>query len=327
MRPTIIIGALTVILGWSEPTSASEFTQAPWQLPSDAMYRQDPGQNSVSSVTNSILSGADELRAVSIQSESIVSALSASSKHTTLIHLLQRSKSIPLLAHIGNATLFAPTDTAWENWADTDRSSLWLGSGGLSEWLLEEDEVIASRLSEDALLEQEDVIRTMDNQNWHLRQHLLYHIFNYTLSPYDLIFNHTTEHLPNITTQTTLLFPMSAQPVLPPTPPPGAPWLPRGGEGMLGGHGQRIRIAKAGSAEGGKRGKVGVDWQGRGGSEIWNGNGWKQYNGTGLGWEGMSGARWTRSGVVVGVDAVLDMPLSIGQSFYNLSEYAPLTTS
>lgn len=56
-------------------------------------------------------------------SETIVSILSASKEHTILLHLLQRSKCIPMLAHIGNATLFAPTDKAWNDWADAHRPS------------------------------------------------------------------------------------------------------------------------------------------------------------------------------------------------------------
>lgn len=100
---------------------------------------------------------------------------------------------------------------------------------------------------------------------------------------------------------------------------------------MLGGHGQRLRIARAGSTEGGKRGKVDVDWKGQGGAEFWDGGGWNSNeNGTtlrnssakgrkgdhgdsgGVEQRNVTGIRWVRNGVVVGVDSVLDMPPSIG---------------
>lgn len=254
---------------------------------------------------------------VSSYASTIVSTLSSSPYHTTFLHLLQRAKCIPMLAHIGNATVFAPTDQAWKEWAERNTPDLsisnvdrgdsvngWLGPEGLDEWLRDEEEVILSRVavSGDEGLER----KIMDNQNWALRQHLLYHMFNYTLP----LSSFLPSEVSNVTLQTTLLYPLEKQPPLPPVPEPGAPWLPHGGEGLLGGHGQRLRIARVGSTEGGKKGKVGVEWDGEGGAEIWDGKGWAKGNDSA---SEVPGARWVRNGVVAGIDGVLDTPPSIGQ--------------
>ncbi|WRT68887.1 uncharacterized protein IL334_005869 [Kwoniella shivajii] len=278
---------------------------------------------------------------ISTTAETIVSALSSSSEHTITLHLLQRSKCIPLLAHIGNATFFAPTDQAWNDWADKHKSNTdependdgrivgqgWLGKGGLEEWMKEEEEVLQIRTMNTEYNEEYEK-NFMDNQNWALRQHLLYHTLNYTLTPSDLSFNKTifasgTTITSNISVETTLLFPLDKEPELPPTPEPGAPWLPKGGEGLLHGHGQRLRIAKIGSEQGGERGKIGLDWNGDGGADIWDGKGWEiQGNQTAKEEEqaekkhnehqkSLDGLKWTRNGVVVGIEGVLDMPPSI----------------
>ncbi|EIW66906.1 hypothetical protein TREMEDRAFT_34308, partial [Tremella mesenterica DSM 1558] len=253
-------------------------------------------------------------------SVTIVSALSQSDQHTTFLRLLQRAKCIPMLAHMANATIFAPTNKAWDEWAKAHRPDTsdtrafgWLGHEGLDEWnkdetAISENHNILSRFWD---------IRgevAMDNHNWALRQHLLYHLLNYTLPPSHLLANESTSH--NITTETTLLYPMLSQPPLPPVPEPGPPWLPRGGEGLLAGHGQRLRVAKAKSEAGGQRGRVGVDWNGSGGVEVWDGSGWKEDNNTEV--EDRSdrpheGIRWVQNGVVIGVEGVLDMPASIDE--------------
>ena len=236
------------------------------------------------------------LQTPATQAENLLSALSASTQHTTFIRLLQRSKCVPLLNHIPSATLFAPTDTAWRDWADTNRPSLqgtrthgWLGPAGLDEWL-------------------SDDVAELDNENWALRQHMLYHMFNYTIRPGELRGNDS------VTTHTTLLFPLAEAPKPEPIPEPGTPWLPRGGEGMLGGHGQRLRL-------GAKKGTIslGVDWTGAGGVSVWDGAGWpNKGNRTGNGTELSSrkepikSAKWVRNGVVIGLEGVLEPPLSIG---------------
>nr|XP_018259015.1 uncharacterized protein I303_08558 [Kwoniella dejecticola CBS 10117]OBR81173.1 hypothetical protein I303_08558 [Kwoniella dejecticola CBS 10117] len=278
---------------------------------------------------------------ISTTAETIVSALTSSSQHTITLHLLQRAKCIPLLAHIGNATLFAPTDQAWTDWAnkhhltsspaaepESESSTTWLGDGGLQEWLKSEEEVLDLRIS-NTVHDAEWERSMMDNQNWALRQHLLYHMLNCTLQPADFIATTTNTNIRterNITIETTLLYPLAEEPPLPPTPEPGPPWLPRGGEGLLGGHGQRVRLAKIGSEQGGERGKIGLEWNGEDGVTFWDGKGWEDHdprpqpNKTEVAGidtnkdkekEKFKGIRWTRNGAVVGIDGVLDMPPSI----------------
>lgn len=280
-----------------------------------------------------LLEGDSELTISNVPSsdfsDTIVSILSASTEHTILLHLLQRSKSIPMLAHIGSATVFAPTDKAWEDWAERNRPENdtvglyadWLGPGGLDEWRIPENEDMRNRV--DVAKVNEEVRAELDNQNWALRQHLLYHMLNYTLSPSDF----ESSASENVTTHTTLLFPLADEPSHPRVPPPGAPWLPRGGDGMLGKHGQRLRFARAGSEEGEERGRVGGDWKGEGGFAVWDGKGWGERDGNethvqvefGAGREDrrekakIKGVRWGTNGAVVGIDGVLDTPRSIGE--------------
>ena len=249
--------------------------------------------------------------------DTLLSALSSSDQHTIFIRLLQRAKAIPLLAHI-NATLFAPTDAAWEAWfaEHTPKGSHeyhngWLSCQGSSQWLIDQEDSIATRV-----LDGQDEVRErqrLNNQNWALRQHILYHVLNYTLPQSHIVAD--SDHA-NITIETTLLFPLAEEPELPPTPPPGPPWVPRGGEGMLAGHGQRLRLAKAGSLAGGATGTIGVDHRGEGGATVWNGAGW-QTHGNQTGQRGkerkFDGVRWVRNGAVVGIDAVLQPPPSIGK--------------
>lgn len=228
---------------------------------------------------------------------------------------------MPLLAHINSSTVFAPTDKAWAEWSEKHRPDQsdelahgWLSSSGLDPWI------------SDVVEEGEN----FDNQNWALRQHLLYHMLNYTLPPDALIARNGT----NITTETTLLFPLAEEPEQTPLPPPGPPWLPRGGEGLLSGHGQRLRLARGGSEQGGDRGKIGVNWLGEEGFAIWDGSGWMEKgNGTLTGYKhkedngtkhpdgdddlpkvNVTGAKWVRNGVVIGVEGVLEPPPSIGKS-------------
>ncbi len=171
--------------------------------------------------------------------------------------------------------------------------------------MLDEEDIRRLRIEDGG--DEWSIRKVLDNQNWALRQHLLYHMLNYTLPTSALI---ASTHDRNITTETTLLFPIAEEPEHPPIPEPGSPWLPRGGEGMLGGHEQRLRIARAGSDCGGERGKVGIDWRGQGGVGVWDGEGWEKVgNDTGT----VKGMRWVRNGVVVGVEGVLDMPPSIGE--------------
>ncbi|GMK59312.1 hypothetical protein CspeluHIS016_0703270 [Cutaneotrichosporon spelunceum] len=266
-------------------------------------------------------------------SETLMSALSASTKHGTFVHLLQRSKLVPMLSRF-NGSIFAPTDAAWKTWEDAHRPVTeerihgWLGASGLSEWLLDEDEAEAA-LEHRVAAAGADGPRLRaeaDNQNWAMRQHLLYHILNYTLTEKDW----APREENNITIETSLLFPIDKAPAPAPIPPPGTPWRPAHGQGLLGNHGQRLRIALPGSAEGGYRGLVGFDHFGKGGAPVWDGSGWeKDQNNTHI-WADADpdtdrnkgetkerGVRWVRNGVVIGLDGVLAPPLSLLDTMRN----------
>ena len=54
-----------------------------------------------------------------------------------------------------------------------------------------EEEVLRVRIGEGG--DEEGERKKLDNQNWWLRQHLLYHMLNYTLSPEDLTDNITAK--------------------------------------------------------------------------------------------------------------------------------------
>lgn len=268
------LAVLSIVFGWAIRAS-DQLAFAPsspaldTSLPSPSIQFTGVSEGPLTRSSRCI--PADDLEATFAQT--IVSTLSSSNQHTIFIRLLQRSKCIPLLAHIGNSTVFAPTDNAWKEWFSTHTPD----SGQYMGWL--DSSLVADVYSDrpdhaDAFAGMEDgdgAGDELDNQNWALRQHLLYHMLNYTLPPSAFV---ARADAANITTQTSLLFPLAEEPVHPPTPPPGPPWLPRGGDGLLGGHGQRLRIAKSGSESGGDRGKVGIDFDGSGGVSVWNGSGW-----------------------------------------------------
>ncbi|KLT41463.1 FAS1 domain-containing protein [Cutaneotrichosporon oleaginosum] len=270
-------------------------------------------------------------------SETLMSALTASSKHGTFVHLLQRAKLVPMLSRL-NGTIFAPTDEAWQAWEEAHKPDTagrvhgWLGPSGLSEWLLSDidaEAALARRLAA-AGENREQVQAEADNQNWAMRQHMLYHILNYTLTEEDW----APREESNITIETSLLFPMGRAPTPSPIPEPGTPWTPAHGHGLLGDHGQRLRLAMPGSAEGGERGLVGFDHFGANGAAVWDGSGWdKEPNNTHIRAEAEDkdkdkqkerGVRWVRNGVVVGVDGVLTPPLSLLDTLRNTPQLAYL---
>ncbi|BEI99521.1 hypothetical protein CcaverHIS631_0405640 [Cutaneotrichosporon cavernicola] len=273
-------------------------------------------------------------------SETIMSTLSASNKHGTFVHLLQRSKLVPMLSRF-NGSIFAPTDAAWKAWEDAHRPDTdervhgWLGTSGLAEWLLNDDEAEAAlaRRVAAAGVDGPRVRAEADNQNWAMRQHLLYHILNYTLTERDW----APREENNITIETTLLFPMGKEPAPSPIPPPGTPWTPTHGQGLLGSHGQRLRVALPGSVEGGDRGLVGFDHFGKNGACVWDGSGWENDpNNTHI-WTGRDpdtdknkdrkkerGVRWVRNGVVIGLDGVLAPPSSLLDTLRNTPQLAYL---
>ncbi|KAG8898419.1 hypothetical protein FRB99_007448, partial [Tulasnella sp. 403] len=189
------------------------------------------------------------------QSTTIIDVLSSDPDYTLLLQLVQRAKLVPTLNRLNGSTLFAPTNDAIERERKKDKKSVWsLALGGNANTLA-------------------------DNIQAALRQHLFYHLLNYTL---DSIPKQPTPQL-------TLHFP--ALPVEPPTsePPPSPPWLPKPG-GLLDGEPQRLRTAV-------RDGKsyVGVDFKGRGGAKA------------------VKDLVKATNGNVYGIDRVLDLPRDLLQ--------------
>lgn len=248
-----------------------------------------------------------------------------------------------------NGTVFAPTDQAWRDWekkhkpdegdqlgpADDGRYLGWLGNSGLDEWLEESESLpIASGPT------------TLDNQHFALRQHLLYHVLNYTITQEgwlgkapknkSLLIESDDEPIPipqNITVEETLLFPQEKAPK---APVPGGPWVPGDGSGLLGHQGQRLRVARPGSQIGGERGLIGLNERGEEGTGVWDGSGWsteppdhhlnreKEEGGDDKDKGGdkdkkrkdkyKSGGRWGRNGGVIGITGVLTPPPSMSDA-------------
>jgi uncharacterized surface protein with fasciclin (FAS1) repeats len=227
-----------------------------------------------------------------------VDILSSSPNHTIFVHLLQRTKLIPTLNLIPESTIFAPIDEAWRKWSEEENG---------------EDLRLLLTTMEDTTGEE---LLLPDNILFHLRQHMLYHILNYTLAAPDSAMQSDQRAL---TTETTLLYPSRS--IMPPSrgPPPHSPWLPQGGTGSLGGRGQKLRVAFNRSALESIGGKA----NGSEGVRIWNG-----WSGVDLQDAGdpadeaqkkkkkktLEGARTASNGVVVGVGSVLSMPKDIGES-------------
>ena len=129
-----------------------------------------------------------------------------------------------------------------------------------------------------AIVDQDAPLR--DNVQEPLRQQLLYHLLNISITPLPI------EKDPQV--HKTLHFPR--KPVEPPSdePPPQPPWLPLPG-GTLGGEPQRIRVA---SSE--NKVKVAVDAFGKGGAKV------------------VKGQVDAGNGVLLGIDKLLTPPLDIG---------------
>ena len=159
------------------------------------------------------------------QSTTFIDALSDDPDFTLFLRLVQRAKLVPTLNQINGSTLFAPTNDAIER----SRQPLW-------------SHALNSNMDDDAL----------DNIQEQLRQHIYYHLLNYTLEA----FPQSTE------TQLTLHFP--AKPIQPPSkdPPPFPPWMPIPG-GLLGGQPQRLRLSTRDDSH-----WVGVDAVGQGGVKV-----------------------------------------------------------
>jgi solute carrier family 25 carnitine/acylcarnitine transporter 20/29 len=219
-----------------------------------------------------------------ILTSTLVDVLSSDPEYSSLLRLLQRTRLIPTLNKLGNATLFAPTNDALAR-ARSDPSSSLHHLFPLSS---------SSSLSS----EDEDDGHTptpfLDNVLFPLRQTLLYHILNFTLpSTSSPLFPssgqpHSFE---------TLLFPDSFSRNPTNNTAPAPPWLPAR-EGLLGGDGQRVRAFLSAQGEGEEKhqARLGVNWDGQGGWSV-------------LGEPIVAG-----NGVVVKLDGVLEMPKDVGST-------------
>ena len=186
-------------------------------------------------------------------STTLVDKLSNDSDYSSLLRLLQRAKLIPTLNRLNGSTFFAPTNDAIEKHRASN--SLW-----------------HTALSDSPLV---------DNVHEQLRQDLLYHLLNYSISlpqEENILVTHTL-HFPHEQTE-------------PPThePPGRPPWMPQPG-GTLGGEPQRLRIAARDSAV-----YVGVDTFGKGGAKL------------------VKGEVDAWNGILLGIDSVLTPPSHLGMS-------------
>lgn len=149
---------------------------------------------------------------------------------TLLLRLLQRARLVPTLNRLEDATLFAPTNDAIKRYINTSH--------------------VYSR----ALFDTEPSPDARDNKQHELRQHLLYHLLNYSIPLMPEDFPST---LPLVLE--TLLYPDLPVQSLTRGPPP---WLPQPG-GLLNCAPQRLRVALRDLKP-----WVAVDSIGRGGVEI-----------------------------------------------------------
>lgn len=218
-----------------------------------------------------------------------IDILSSSANHSIFLHLLQRTKLVPTLNMIQGSSVFAPTDDAWRDWGEAQAE-------GVRALVMQDGEEAEAGVT--------------DNILFGLRQHLLYHILNYTLPD--------GSNGSRVTTETTLLFPN--RPIMPPSPhkpPTGSPWLPQGGDGDLGGTGQQLRVRYIEGLPSG----VGCDADGDGGAEVWDG--WPVKRPGRRPKDGKDGAavvgktdgivRYASNGVVIGLQRVMEPPRSIGE--------------
>ncbi|KDN41489.1 hypothetical protein RSAG8_07439, partial [Rhizoctonia solani AG-8 WAC10335] len=143
--------------------------------------------------------------------KTMIDMLSADKDYTLLLQAIQRARLVPTLNRINGSTLFAPTNAAIERYAESHPDSAWAS--------------------------------LLDEQNPHndLRQHVFYHLLNYTATPT------TSQDLPAAPatyTHKTLHFPQAPEDGSgPPShePPNLPPWMPVPG-GLLAGEPQRVRV-------------------------------------------------------------------------------------
>ncbi|QRV97452.1 carnitine/acyl carnitine carrier protein [Ceratobasidium sp. AG-Ba] len=145
--------------------------------------------------------------------KTLVDVLSGDKDYTLLLKALQRARLVPTLNRISQSTLFAPTNDAIKRYAERHPDSAWAE-------LVDDKE---------------------GNPHVALREHLFYHLLNYTATPT------TPDSLPVAPatyTHRTLHFPRAPDNgSAPPShePPDSPPWMPLPG-GLLAGEPQRLRI-------------------------------------------------------------------------------------
>lgn len=187
----------------------------------------------------------------------LVDVLSSDPDYTELVRLLQRARLIPTLNRLNGSTFFAPNNEAIERYRKRKPTGLW---------------VTALALADGEELD--------DNVQEELRQHLFYHLLNYTV-----------EELPGASSvmfHETLYYPR--KPTEPPSrePPPYPPWMPIPG-GSLGGLPQRVRVASRDDNL-----WAGVDSSGAGGVEL-------------ASKEGVGAS----NGIIYGLEDVIEQPANI----------------
>ena len=182
-----------------------------------------------------------------IHSTTLISALSADGNYTRLLRLLQRSRLIPTLNRLNGSTLFAPVNDAIQ------KHALWSAASSPS-W--------------------DGFASLADNIQEKLRQQLLYHLLNYSITALPTLQQpqvHKTLHFPRY------------------EPPLSSPWLPVPG-GSLGGEPQRLRWAARDGAT-----WVGTDYAGNGGIQI------------------VRPLVDAGNGMLLGVDGILEPPKDLGE--------------
>ncbi|SJX60294.1 uncharacterized protein SRS1_11608 [Sporisorium reilianum f. sp. reilianum] len=260
----------------------------------------------------------------------LLDLLSQSPDHTILVRLLQRTRLVPTLNRLQEfddgtgLTILAPTNDAFlrkrdEQIAQRD-SAVGASSHSPAFWqyLLDHNDDQASRQlsTSSQCIWNDGVCVESDNVNAVARQHLLYHILNYTL-PFSLS-DDTGSHSPSAPLpqpgrpemQTTLHFP-SRRMLTEPTHPGRVP-IPDQEDhgGLLGHHGQRMRVALDQDKDKDKDRSLlsslsrfskskrdtlrfGADERGRGGAKSLNED-WRSKN-----------------GVIHHIDSVIDLPPSV----------------
>lgn len=217
---------------------------------------------------------------IGIQRTNLVDQLGSDPDFTELLRLLQRARLIPALNRITDATLFAPTNSAIERYRNSTHETAYIWASTSHE--------------------HDDLSSPPDNVQYLLRQHLLYHMLNYSIPI-------IPPQFPNQRPLTldTLHFP--ALPLEPPTdePAPAPPWLPIPG-GLLNNAPQRLRVASRDNEA-----WVGVDASGRGGAQV------------------VKDVLSSSNGLIIPVNDVVPVPgnlFEVASSHPHLKEFASILT-